>query len=78
MSQKYDCVVTNPPYMGSSGFSSLLTDYVKKEYPASKNDMSTIFIEKSKKLSKVTNVNSFLFCNNFADSWNPRIIVLSP
>mgnify|MGYP000399932017 CR=1 FL=1 len=30
LSQKYDVVVTNPPYMGSSGMSAKLSDYVKR------------------------------------------------
>ena len=31
--QKYDVVVTNPPYMGSSGMGGKLADFVKKNYP---------------------------------------------
>lgn len=44
--QKYDVVVTNPPYMGSSGMGGKLSDYVKKNYPDSKADMFAVFIEK--------------------------------
>jgi hypothetical protein len=47
LSQKYDVVVTNPPYMGSSGMNNSLSDFVKKEYPNSKGDLSTAFMEKS-------------------------------
>lgn len=43
--QKYDAVVTNPPYMGSSGMSAKLTDFVKKNYPDSKSDLFACFIE---------------------------------
>jgi hypothetical protein len=43
---KYDVVVTNPPYMGSSGMGGKLSEYVKKEYPDSKSDMFAVFIEK--------------------------------
>ena len=32
LAQKYDTVVTNPPYMGASGMSAKLSDYVKKNY----------------------------------------------
>jgi hypothetical protein len=46
LSQKYDVVVTNPPYMGSSGMSGRLSEYVKKNYPDSKSDMFAVFIEK--------------------------------
>ena len=45
LSQKYDVVVTNPPYMGSSGMSAKLSDYVKKYYPDSKSDLFAVFIE---------------------------------
>ena len=45
MAQKYDVVVTNPPYMGSSGMSEKLSYYVKKYYPDSKSDLFAVFIE---------------------------------
>lgn len=46
MSEKYDVVVTNPPYMGHSGMSVKLSSFAKKRYPDSKNDLFSIFIEK--------------------------------
>lgn len=46
MTQKYDVVVTNPPYMSSSGMSGKLSDYLKNNYPDSKSDMYAVFIEK--------------------------------
>lgn len=46
MAQKYDVVVTNPPYMGGSGMSARLSEFVKKNYPDSKSDMFAIFIER--------------------------------
>lgn len=54
LAQKYDVVVTNPPYMGSSGMDAKLSDYVKKNYPDSKSDMSTVFMEKALKLCTST------------------------
>ena len=45
LTQKYDVVVTNPPYMGGSGMSVKLSDYVKKYYPDSKSDLFAVFIE---------------------------------
>ena len=47
LAQKYDVVVTNPPYMGNGGMSAKLSDFVKKNYPNSKGDMSTVCMEKS-------------------------------
>lgn len=46
MSAKYDVVVTNPPYMGSSGMGERLSSFVKKNFPNSKSDLYAIFIEK--------------------------------
>lgn len=46
LSQKYQVVVTNPPYMGGSGMSAKLSDFVKKNYPDSKSDLFAVFIEK--------------------------------
>lgn len=45
LSSKYDIVVTNPPYMGSSGMDKTLSDFAKKEYPQSKSDLFAMFIE---------------------------------
>lgn len=45
LAQKYDVVVTNPPYMGASGMSAKLSNFVKKNYPDSKSDLFAIFIE---------------------------------
>jgi len=53
LSQKYDVVVTNPPYMGGNGMGAKLSEYVKKEYPDSKSDMSTVFMEKALDFCKV-------------------------
>lgn len=46
LGQKYDAVVTNPPYMGSSGMGAKLSKYVKDNYPDSKSDLFAVFIEK--------------------------------
>ena len=50
--QKYDVVVTNPPYMGSSGMNARLSDYVKKHYPDSKSDLFAVFIERYAQMDK--------------------------
>ena len=46
LAQKYDVVCTNPPYMGGSGMSAKLSDFVKTNYPDSKSDLFAVFIEK--------------------------------
>ena len=50
--QKYDVVVTNPPYMGSSGMDSKLLDFVKKNFPDSKSDLFAVFIEVCGRMAK--------------------------
>jgi len=50
MAQKYDVVVTNPPYMGASGMGGKLNDFVKVHYPDSKSDLSTVFMEKATRM----------------------------
>lgn len=52
LSQKYDVVITNPPYMSSSGMGAKLSNFVKKHYPDSKSDMSTVCMEKAIAMSK--------------------------
>ena len=47
LTQTYDVVVTNPPYMGMSGMGPKLFSYVKDFYPETKSDMSTVFMEKT-------------------------------
>ena len=48
ISKKYDIVITNPPYMSSSGMDKKLSDFAKKYYADSKSDMFAMFIEKCK------------------------------
>ena len=52
LAQKYDVVVTNPPYMGASGMSAKLSEFVKKNYPDSKSDLFAVFIERCGKMVK--------------------------
>lgn len=52
MAQKYHAVVTNPPYMGSSGMSGKLSEFIKKNYPDSKSDLFAVFIEKCGQMVK--------------------------
>ena len=52
LAQKYDVVVTNPPYMGSSGMSSKLSNFVKENYPDSKSDLFAVFIERCNEMTR--------------------------
>lgn len=69
--QKYDVVVTNPPYMGSSGMNAKLSDYVKKYYSDSKSDLFAVFIEHGNEMVKRAGFNcmvtmqSWMFLSSF-------------
>ncbi len=52
LGQKYDAVVTNPPYMGAAGMNSQLYNFVKDEYSDEKSDMSTVCMTKALTLCK--------------------------
>lgn len=51
LSDKYDTVITNPPYMGANGMDRLLTEYLKDKYPDTKYDLSTVMMERSMNLA---------------------------
>ena len=71
MAQKYDVVVTNPPYMGASGMGTKLSEYVKKNYPDSKSDLFACFIERGFRMSKqsgfvsMITMESWMFLSSF-------------
>ena len=50
MAEKYHTVVINPPYMGNSGMSPRLLQYVKDYYPSNKGDLFAVFIERGNKM----------------------------
>lgn len=52
LAQKYDVVVTNPPYMAVSNAGARVNDYVKKNFPDSKADMFAVFIERCGQMAK--------------------------
>ena len=51
LAQKYHAVVTNPPYMGGSGMSTELSDFVKNNYPDSKSDLFAVFMERCRQMA---------------------------
>lgn len=52
LAQKYDVVVTNPPYMAVSNAGAKVNDYVKKNFPDSKADLFAVFIERCGQMVK--------------------------
>lgn len=71
LSSKYDVVVTNPPYMGSSGMNPKLSKYVNKNYKDSKSDLFAVFMESCKEMTKnnkfqaMITQHSWMFLSSF-------------
>lgn len=71
LARKFDCVVANPPYMGSSSFSPFMSKWIKKNYPDVKSDLCTCFIErivgmcKAAAFAGLTTSNSWMFLSSF-------------
>ena len=79
LSQKYDVVVTNPPYMPVSNSSASLQNFVKKNYPDSKTDMFAVFIERVAQLTKpnrysaMITMHSWMFLSSY-EKLRPKIL----
>ena len=71
MAQKYDVVVTNPPYMGSRSYSSKLSNKILELYPDGKQDLFAVFIlkccdfAKSNRFVAMITMHSFMFLSSF-------------
>ena len=47
LTRTFDVCAGNPPYMGSGNFGPWLSAWTKKNYPGTKNDLCTMFIERN-------------------------------
>lgn len=71
LARSFDCVVANPPYMGSSSFGPFMSKWVKKNYPDVKSDLCTCFIERGFSLAKdcgyaaMVTMQSWMFLGSF-------------
>lgn len=71
LSQKYDVVCTNPPYMGGSGMNSVLSEYVKRCYSEAKSDLFAALIIKCLEFTKqngyssLVTMQSWMFLSSF-------------
>ena len=69
LSDKYDIVVTNPPYMGNSVMNDTIKNYLKKNYNDSKSDLCTAFMEirvvKENGFLAMINQHSWMFLSSF-------------
>ena len=71
LTNQYEIVVTNPPYMGGKGFSPKLKTYVEKNYKDSKSDLFAVFIERCNEFTKkncytsMITMQSWMFLSSF-------------
>ena len=71
LSQRYQVVVANPPYMGSGGMNACLQAWVKEAYPESKADLFSAFIERGLEFvpeygfSAMVTMESWMFLSSF-------------
>ena len=71
LARRFNVVVANPPYMGSSSFNPFMSKWVKKHYPNSCKDLCTAFIERSyalaqpKGYSAMVTMQSWMFLGSF-------------
>lgn len=52
LSQKYDAVVTNPPYMNASNMNSRLNEFIKQNYSDYKSDFFATFVVRASQMLK--------------------------
>ncbi len=73
MSQRYEVICTNPPYLGRKGMNQKLTRYVDDNYAQTKNDLFSVFIEYGfKKLvndgyNSMVTMHSWMFLDSYED-----------
>ena len=71
MSDHYDCVVTNPPYLNPSSCGDEMKDYAAVFYPDSKTDTFAMFIERcneyalTKGLFAMITMHSWMFLSSY-------------
>ena len=71
LSRRVDCVVANPPYLGSSHFNDYMKDWIRGRYPDEKSDLCTCFIKRGFSLAKPNGYSSMVTMHSwmFIDSY---------
>lgn len=69
MSDKYDVMITNPPYLLTAKMDELVKKYYVKNYPNSKDDLSVMFMEtgfvKRDGFTAIVNPDGWMFISSF-------------
>ena len=71
LTDKYTCVIANPPYMGAGNMNSTLSEYVKTYYAEGKADLFSVFmmmgmerLQANGKMAQI-NMQSWMFLSSF-------------
>jgi len=71
LTRKYEAIAANPPYMGQKSMNKELGKYLQNNYPVSKSDLMTVFMEVIPSLTipngffSLINLPSWLFLSSF-------------
>lgn len=71
LTQQYEAVVANPPYMGQKNMNASLKEYVNKSYKISKSDLFAVFMEVCLHLNRqaglmgMINQHSWMFLSSY-------------
>ena len=60
MTDKFDIIVTNPPYMGNSRMNGILKEYIDKNYSDVKSDLFAVFFIKCGEITKKKGYLAFM------------------
>lgn len=72
LSIRYDAVIANPPYMGNRKMNKSLKDFVNKNFPDSKSDTYSVFMECGFRFCKLAaynaqiNMHSWMFLSSYS------------
>ena len=73
LTDRYESIAANPPYMGQINMNNELKSYVNESYPISKSDLMTVFMDVIPALTttngrwSMINLPSWLFLSTFKD-----------
>ncbi|MBW8334817.1 MAG: BREX-1 system adenine-specific DNA-methyltransferase PglX, partial [Prolixibacteraceae bacterium] len=71
LTDRYEAIAANPPYMGQTNMNSDLKNYINENFPVSRSDLMTVFMELAISLTKkngqigMINLPSWMFLASF-------------
>jgi Eco57I restriction-modification methylase len=65
LADRYDAVVTNPPYMGTNSINAEIKEYARQSFPYSKSDLFAMFIERGLELTAHTGYAAMVTMQNW-------------